>query len=121
MDKWLWFARFFKTRSLSARLVAEGGVRINGTRVTKPSASVRAGDALTFAQGDRVRVVRIVAIGARRGPAPEAQALYDDLAPPEGDAPVRRAGARPTKKDRRDMVADRRRHAADDGGGQALE
>ena len=79
LDKWLWQARFFKSRSLSAALVEQGGVRVNGQRVVKPAHGLRAGDVLTFAQGDRIRVVRVRAPGARRGPAPEAQTLYDDL------------------------------------------
>ena len=83
LDKWLWHARFARTRSLAARLVTETGVRINGQRTGKPAAQVRAGDVLTFALGAGVRVVRVQALGVRRGPAPEAQALYEDLAPPE--------------------------------------
>lgn len=105
LDKWLWFARFFKTRSLAARTVTQGGVRVNGTRVSKPSAAVRSGDLLTFSQGDRTRVVLVLAAGTRRGPAPEAAALYEDRSPP---VPPKAAlnprydkGGRPTKKDRR--------------------
>jgi ribosome-associated heat shock protein Hsp15 len=79
LDKWLWQARFFKSRSLSAGAVESGGVRVNGQRVTKPAQALRPGDVLTFAQGTRVRVVRVLAPGARRGPATEAQALYVDL------------------------------------------
>lgn len=82
LDKWLWHARFARTRSLAARLVTETGVRINGQRTGKPAAQVRAGDVLTFALGAAVRVVRVEALGIRRGPAPEARALYEDLAPP---------------------------------------
>jgi ribosome-associated heat shock protein Hsp15 len=102
----LWQARFFKTRSLAARVVA-GGLRVNGARITKPAAPVGPGDVLTFTQGRAVRVVRVLALGQRRGPASEAQALYDDLAPPaagDGDDPApstSRTGPRPTKKDRR--------------------
>lgn len=112
LDKWLWFARFFKTRSLAARQVSEGGVRVNGQRVSKPSASVRPGDVLTFAQGRAIRVVEVRAAGLRRGPAPEAQALYDDRSPPpppkpEGHLPRYELGGRPTKKDRRDLESGR--------------
>ena len=82
LDKWLFFARFFKTRTLAARVVQDGGVRVNGTRVSKPSAAVPAGDTLTFAQGRDIRVVTVRAAGTRRGPAPEAQALYEDRSPP---------------------------------------
>lgn len=82
LDKWLWQARFFKSRSLAAGVVAAGHLRVNGQPVDKPAHAVAPGEVLTFAQGERIRVVRILAIGTRRGPAPEAQALYADLAPP---------------------------------------
>jgi ribosome-associated heat shock protein Hsp15 len=81
LDKWLWYARFVKTRSLAAKL-CEGGVRIDGMPVGKPGATVRPGQVLTFALGRHVRVIELVAIGARRGAAKEARALYRDLAPP---------------------------------------
>ena len=80
IDVWLWRARFFKTRSLAARIVDDGGVRLSrGTGVTpldKPSRMVRPGDGLVLAFGDRRAALRIEALGARRGPAPEARALY---------------------------------------------
>ena len=99
LDKWLWFARFLKTRGAAARLVAEGRVRLNGEACAKPHRAVGPGDTLTFPQGRRVRVVRIVGIGLRRGPAPEAQALYVDLSPETPPRPE--AGPRPTGRDRR--------------------
>lgn len=83
LDKWLWQARFFKSRSLAAELVEDGHVRINGQRTAKPGYGVAEGDVLTFAQGARIRVVRIIALGLRRGPAIEAQALYIDLDAPD--------------------------------------
>lgn len=116
VDRWLWFARFFKTRTVASRLAAAGRVRINsnmGTeRITKASHMIRPGDILTFPQGRRIRVVRVTALGQRRGPAAEAQSLYEDLSaaqPPAttgGSAPgihaERPSGSgRPTKKDRR--------------------
>ena len=83
IDVWLWRARFFKTRSLAARIVEDGGVRLTrgGARssIDKPSRVVRHGDVLTFAQGPRWLAVRVEALGARRGPAPEARALYSVL------------------------------------------
>lgn len=85
LDKWLWQARFCKTRGVAARLVAAGAVRVNAVRVLKPAHPVRVGDGLSFAQGDVVRVLRVRALGARRGPAPEARALYEELAPPARD------------------------------------
>ncbi|MBO6776827.1 MAG: RNA-binding S4 domain-containing protein [Marinibacterium sp.] len=102
IDKWLWYARFFKTRSLAARQVSDGHVRVNSERVQKPAQTITAGDVLTFPQARAVRVVQVVALGTRRGPAEEARTLYEDLAPPEPHAPVERVGPRPTKKDRRE-------------------
>ena len=103
LDKWLWQARFFKTRSLAARVVGEGRVRLNGDRVTKPAQPVAPGDVLTFPAGDRIRVVAVLALLARRGPAAEAQAAYEDRTPP----PEPRSGPRPTGRDRRRLDAAR--------------
>ena len=103
VDKWLWYARFFKTRGLASKTVTGGHLRVNSNRVTKASHSVGANDTLTFSQGDRIRVVQILDIGTRRGPAPEAQTLYDDLtpAPPKAEPPKPRVGPAPSKKERR--------------------
>jgi len=109
IDKWLWHARFFRSRSLAGRVCAEGRVRVNGARVVKAHLLVRAGDVLTFPAGGRIRVVRIAALGARRGPATEARALYEDLtpaaaAPTSGTATAalrERGAGRPTKAERR--------------------
>lgn len=79
LDKWLWQARFFKTRGLSAEVIEKGRVRVNGARVTKPGKSIMPGVVLTFVQGDAVRVVRVLALAERRGPASEAQQLYEVL------------------------------------------
>ena len=83
IDVWLWRARFFKTRSLAARVIEEGGVRLSrgGVRspLDKPSRPVRCGDVLVFAQGRRWVTVKVEALGVRRGPAPEAQGLYSLL------------------------------------------
>jgi ribosome-associated heat shock protein Hsp15 len=79
VDKWLWQARFFKSRSLATRFIEKSRCRIDGRVVDKPHATVMPGMVLTFALGPRVRVVRIVALGERRGPAPEARALYDEI------------------------------------------
>jgi ribosome-associated heat shock protein Hsp15 len=106
LDKWLWHARFFKSRSLATKLCAVSRVRVNRRVVSKPSAAVRVDDVLTFPQGERIRVVRVAALGTRRGPAPEAAALYEDLSPPPEGASAaaahRAPGAgRPTKAERR--------------------
>ncbi len=110
VDKWLWQARFFKTRSLAARQVSDGKVRVNSVKISKPARSIGAGDVLTFPQGHAIRVVRVVALGERRGPAAEAQAFYEDLSPPErqpAQKPLARGGPRPTKKDRRKLLNSR--------------
>jgi ribosome-associated heat shock protein Hsp15 len=111
VDKFLWFARFFKSRTLAATMVSEGRVRINGERCEKPSTIVKLGDVLTFPAGPHVRVIKVLAGGERRGPAPEARLLYEDLTPPrealppeeQAPAPREKGTGRPTKKDRRDM------------------
>ena len=108
LDKWLWHARFFKTRSLASKQVSGGHVRVNGNRASKPAHAVGPEDVLTFVQGDAVRVVRILAPGMRRGPAPEAQTLYQDLSEPKQQdsvppAPKYEGKGRPTKRDRRKL------------------
>ena len=82
LDRWLWQARFFKTRALAAMLAGRRKIRVNNVLVTKAHYRVRPGDVLTFPQGETVRIVRVMELGARRGPASEAQTLYEDLAEP---------------------------------------
>ncbi len=90
LDTWLWCARVAKTRSLCARLVEQGGVRINRQPTGKPHARLRPGDVLTFAVGARgpVRVWRVAALAARRGPAEEARGLYADLSADDPSPPA---------------------------------
>lgn len=113
LDKWLWYARLFKSRTMATRLCAAGRLRANGTIVRKANHGVHPGDVLTFPQGPHIRVIRVLALGTRRGPAAEARELYEDLDPPQ----ARRSGApgtaaetagerppgsgRPTKAERR--------------------
>ncbi len=80
IDKWLWYARFFKSRSLAAKHVQAGEFRLNRQRISKSSVVLKVGDVLTFALGDTIRVVEVASLGERRGPAPEARLLYHDLA-----------------------------------------
>ena len=112
LDKWLWQARFMKSRSLATKLCQSSKVRINSEITSKAHHLVRPGDVLTFPKGTHIRVIKIVALGTRRGPAPEAQALYEDLAPPvarqKSDKaavakPAKRelGAGRPTKTERR--------------------
>ncbi|MCY4305627.1 MAG: RNA-binding S4 domain-containing protein [Aestuariivita sp.] len=79
LDKWLWYARFFKSRQLSTKMVLARKVRVNAITIKKPGRSVAIGDILTFSQNDDIRVIRIKTLGIRRGPASEARTLYYDL------------------------------------------
>lgn len=112
LDKWLWQARFFKSRSIAATVCKARKVRINGQHAAKASQTVGIGDILTFPQANRIRVIEIIALGTRRGPATEAILLYNDITPPEERSevtsaaetasPTRERGqGRPTKADRR--------------------
>lgn len=119
-DKWLWQARFFKSRSLASQVCQAGKLRVSGLGIVKAHHKVKPGDVLTFPQAHHIRVIKVVALGSRRGPASEAQTLYEDLTPPAednrlpdgtpdalasaGTTAKRDPGAgRPTKRDRRVM------------------
>lgn len=86
LDKWLWHARFFKSRTQAAAFCTEGRLRLNRRHIDRASVPVRIGDVLTFPLGKLIRVVRVRALGKRRGPPPEARTLYEDLAPAERGA-----------------------------------
>jgi ribosome-associated heat shock protein Hsp15 len=121
LDRWLWCARIYKSRSLAAAAVAGGHVHCNGARV-KPARAVRVGDCLTVSRDGRELELTVRAIPARRGPAPEARACYAESAGSmERGARLdeaRRLAAlttprpegRPDKKERRDLLALARRH-----------
>jgi ribosome-associated heat shock protein Hsp15 len=76
VDKWLWYARIAKSRSLAAKLIEEGCVRVNRQRVVKASSTVKPGDVLTATLFGQVRVLEVLAMGERRGPASKARTLY---------------------------------------------
>jgi ribosome-associated heat shock protein Hsp15 len=111
LDKWLWHARFMKSRSLSTRFCQLGKVGINGNIVSKSHYVVRLFDVLTFQKGNDVRIIKILKLGDRRGSAPDAQLLYEDLSPPshvkKDSEPDNNMGkrdlgsGRPTKTERR--------------------
>ena len=101
IDKWLWYARFFKTRTLAAKVCEARKVRLNGTVVTKASHGVKPDDVLTFAQRRGIRVVRVADTGTRRGPAAEAATLYEDLAPLQ-QTPAKKLSAKPAAPAARD-------------------
>jgi len=116
IDKWLWAARFVKTRALAAEAVKGGRVQVNGQRA-KPSKEVGAGDRLEITIGQTRRAVVVLGVAPRRGPASEAQLLYEEtaasIAAREAAAAQRRLaappgaglGERPTKRDRRRFEA----------------
>jgi ribosome-associated heat shock protein Hsp15 len=79
VDRWLWHARLVRTRGAAAALAGAGYVRVNGARVEAPSRPVRMGDVITVALDRSVRVLRVRAFAARRGPAPAAANLYEEL------------------------------------------
>ena len=117
LDKWLWYARFFKSRTLAAKICQSGRMRVNGTVIGKSKQVVCTGDVLTFPKGEHIRIIKILELGERRGPAPEAQALYEDLQPPKIQSEIEevkasdvrtaqvakreRGSGRPTKTERR--------------------
>ena len=113
IDKWLWYARFFKTRSAATKVISGGRFRLDGMVMNKPHRHAFCGQVLTFIQGDRIRVIKITALGSRRGPANEASLLYEDLTPVR-DVPIKtrkvkqqefearsKGSGRPTKLQRR--------------------
>ena len=113
LDRWLFFSRVIKSRTLAQKLIESGAVRVNSERTLDSDHKVGAGDVLTMTVSRRLLVWRIVDAGTRRGPAPEAAMLYEDLSPPplprdsltplDGPLAQRDPGAgRPTKKQRRD-------------------
>ncbi|MBU4528569.1 MAG: RNA-binding S4 domain-containing protein [Hoeflea sp.] len=109
IDKWLFFARIAKSRTLAGKFAAAGNVRVNREKIDQASFLVKPGDVLTITLERRILVLKILGCGQRRGPAPEAQLLYEDITPkpaavdePKVFTPQREPGAgRPTKRDRR--------------------
>jgi len=79
LDKWLFHARFYRTRPLAQAAASAGKVRLNGARVDKPGHAIKPGDVLTFGRGAQILAVRVLALAERRGPASEAQKLYEVL------------------------------------------
>lgn len=103
LDKWLWFARVVKTRTLAAKLVAEGHVRVNAVRAEQAAKQIRPGDVLTIALDRSVLVLEVKAPGVRRGPYEEARTLYEDRSPPpaEREPPPPSPGRKPDRDERR--------------------
>ncbi|MQW89560.1 RNA-binding S4 domain-containing protein [Sinorhizobium saheli] len=110
LDKWLFFARLIKSRSLAQKAIEAGHVAINGERATQSSSQVKPGDTLELSLERRDLVVRVLLPGSRRGPYEEARLLYEDLTPapaagrrtPFEQATRDRGAGRPTKRERRE-------------------
>ena len=113
LDKFLFFSRALKSRTLAQKVIETGAIRVNSERTDRSDHKVGAGDVLTMSLHGRIVVWRILDCGTRRGPAPEAQGLYEDLSPPAlpkaemspyeaAIAPRGDGAGRPTKKERRD-------------------
>lgn len=111
LDKWLWYARIVKSRTLAQKLIASGAVRVDATRVTTTGYRIAPGVVITLSVHDRLRVLRVLDGGTRRGPATEAQTLYEDLSPelpkdalkPAMPGKREDGAGRPTKKERRQI------------------
>lgn len=113
LDRFLFFSRALKSRTLAQKLIETGAIRVNSERTIRSDHKVGAGDVLTMSLHNRIMVWRILDCGTRRGPASEAQALYEDLSPPAlpkaeqspydaAIAPRGDGAGRPTKKERRE-------------------
>ena len=110
LDTWLWYARFYKSRSLSSKAILSGKLRVNSNKIIKPASKVKINDVLTINHANMVRIIQVQSLGVRRGPASEARKLYKDRS---GDAigvfnikhvsekSKKDTNKRPTKKDRR--------------------
>ncbi|KZK76148.1 Heat shock protein 15 [Pseudovibrio sp. W64] len=111
IDKWLWYARITKSRTLAQKLAVSGHVRLNKDKIAAAKTAVKPGDVLTITMPRRLLILKVLKLGTRRGPAPEAQLLYEDMSPPpppketQVQVAKREAGAgRPTKRDRRQIA-----------------
>jgi ribosome-associated heat shock protein Hsp15 len=116
IDKWLFFARLTKTRGLAQEIVQAGAVRINREKVSQAARPVRPGDVLTLSLHGHVRVLKVKAPGVRRGPASEAQTLYDDISEPVDRSSEPEAAPAPeARPDRRGREAAIRMKRGDGG------
>jgi ribosome-associated heat shock protein Hsp15 len=111
IDKWLWYARFYKSRSLCAKQVSEGKIYVNDVKISKPAHGLAMGDVLTFVKAKQSRIIKVLDLGTRRGSAPEAQLLYQDSSPPRTPRkfippnPKFEGKGRPNAKERRQTAA----------------
>ncbi len=111
LDQWLWYARFYKTRTLASTTIKNRKISVNDVVQNKPSTPLHVGDEVSFVKGDKIWLVQVLALAVRRGPFAEASLLYKDISPiiptkdekkGSGAPPTRDRGTgRPTKKERR--------------------
>lgn len=119
LDKWLWHARFVKTRSLAQTLLTGGKVRVNGEKQDKASVKVRVGYELAFLAHERLYSIRVLKLSERRGPASDAQLLYEEIEPVEnlstrrGNGQRKTGEGRPSKRDRRQIAQFKKKLGAD--------
>lgn len=121
IDKWLWHARFFKTRSLAQKQITSGKIRVDKDKISSASRLVKPGNVLTITLERDIRIIEIVDIGERRGPFSEAQLLYNDLSPPKPEKKKEEdkaqymsrieSSGRPTKHQRKKILAMKRNSA----------
>ncbi len=118
IDKWLWHARFFKTRSIAQKQVATGKIRVDREKISSPSRKVSAGNVLTITRERDIKIIEILGIADRRGPFSQAQLLYNDMSPPKPEKQKQeqtresmsriQSEGRPTKHQRKQIMAMKR-------------
>ncbi len=118
IDKWLWHARFFKTRSIAQKFVTSGKIRIDREKISSASRQIRVGNVLTITRERDVKIIEIVDMAQSRGPFSEAQLLYNDLSPPVAEKQKQEqtkesmsrieSDGRPTKHQRKQIMAMKR-------------
>ena len=118
IDKWLWHARFFKTRSLCQKQITTGKIRVDREKISSPSRKVIVGNVLTITREREIKIIEIIGIADKRGPYSEARLLYNDLSPPKPEKQVKqqtteslsriKTEGRPTKHQRKQIMAMKR-------------
>lgn len=118
VDKWLWHARFFKTRSIAQKQVVTGKIRVDSEKISSPSRKVIPGNVLTITRERDIKIIEILGIADKRGPFSQAQLLYNDLSPPKPEKEKQeqtkesmsriQSEGRPTKHQRKQIMAMKR-------------
>lgn len=118
IDKWLWHARFYKTRSIAQKQVATGKIRVDREKISSPSRKVSAGNVLTITRDRDIKIIEILGVADKRGPYSEAQLLYNDMSPPKPEKQKQeqtkesmsriQSKGRPTKHQRKQIMAMKR-------------